>query len=40
MSNSFIFVVGLLVALLTTVGSFTKNNIEECDRLSGTDPRN
>lgn len=39
MNNSFIFLVGLVVMILVTVGMFTqKNNSEEPEQFSGVDP--
>lgn len=40
MSDTFIFIVGLIVATLSIVGILTqKNTIGEYEHFSGTDPR-
>lgn len=40
MSNSVIFIIGLFVAILASVGIFTNKSDLEQEKLSGTDPRN
>lgn len=40
MSDTFIFIVGLIVATLSVVGILTqKNTVVEYEHFSGTDPR-